>query len=249
VDINWTTFLFEIANFLILVWIVWRFLYRPVRDILDRRSQAIAAEIEKADATRAEADRVRARYESRLKEWQSEKEEALRKLDEEMGRERDARLEALGRQIEERDAAARLLEERRLADLRDEAEKTAAAHGARLAARLLSLAATPDLERRLFDMVLKDLEPEPGAAHESPRAAMDDGPLSVNVASAFEIDAERRAALERVLTDRFGETLTFHYDRDPDMIAGVRISVGAFEWGANLRDELRFFADSANAGH
>jgi len=248
VDINWTTFLFEIANFLILVWIVWRFLYRPVRDILDRRSQTIAAEIEKANATRAEAHQIRERYEARLQEWQTEKEEALRKLDEELTREREARLEALGKQIEERKIAARLLEERRLADVREEAEKTAAAHGAQLATRLLSLAASPELERRLLEMVLKDLAASPAATHESPPVGIDQGPLAVNVASAFEIDAEHRAALECALTDRFEAKLAFHYDRDPGMIAGVRISVGAFEWGANLQDELRYFAESANAG-
>lgn len=248
-DINWTTFFFEIANFLILVWIVWRFLYRPVREILDRRAEAIAAEIAKADATRAEADQVKERYESRLKEWQSEKEAALRKLDEELGREREARLEALGKQIEERTAAARSLEERHLAELRDEAERTGAAHGARLASRLLSLAATPELERRLVDMVVDDLSAPPENGQEGPQAGTGDGPLAVNVVSAFEIDAERCAALERALTGRLGEQLSFRYDRDPEMIAGVRVSVGAFEWGANLRDELQSFADSANAGH
>lgn len=246
-DINWTTFLFEIANFLILVWIVWRFLYRPVREILDRRSQAIAEQIEKANATRAEADQTRERYEARLKEWQTEKEAAFRKLEEELGRTREARLAALAKQIEEREAAARLLEERRLSDLQDEAEKTAAAHGARLAARLLSLAATPELERRLFEMVVKDL-PDGTELPEGQRVAIGEGPQTVSVASAFDIDPDGRAMLERALAARFGDDLVFRYDRDPELIAGVRISIGAFEWGANLRDELHYFAESANAG-
>jgi len=240
VDINWTTFLFEIANFLVLVWIVWRFLYRPVREILDRRSSAIAAEIEQANATRAEADQIRERYESRLSDWQTEKAEAQRRLDEELGHAREARLEALAREIEERAVAARLLEERRLADLQQEAETRAALHGTRLASRLLSLAATPELERRLFEMVLKDLESPPAAAQP-------DRHLAVNVASVFEIDAGQRTALERALKARFGGDLSFRYERDPELIAGVRVSAGAFEWGANLHDELRYFAESTHA--
>ena len=39
---DWTTFALEIVNFLVLVWILRRFLYRPVTDVIARR----AAEVE-----------------------------------------------------------------------------------------------------------------------------------------------------------------------------------------------------------
>jgi len=242
VDINWTTFLFEIANFLVLVWIVWRFLYRPVRDILDRRGKAIADEIAQGNAARAEAEEIRTRYESRLADWQAERQAALRKLEEELRQEREARLKALEAEIEERTAAARLLEERRLADLQDEAEKLAAANGAQLAARLLSLAATPELQNRLFRMALDDLATPPG---DGPPAAGAEPP-SVTVTSAFDIDGAQRKTLEGVLAARFGDNLSVRYETDPALLAGVCISVGAFEWAANLRDELRYFAESSH---
>lgn len=243
-DVNWTTFLFEIANFLILVWIVWRFLYRPVREILDRRSKAIEDDIAAANETRAEADRIRERYESRLTDWQSEKEDARRKFEDELQKERSARLEALAKEIEERTRAARLLEEKRLADQQDEAEKRAAEQGARFAARLLSLAATPELEHRLLDMVLKDVAASAAEPGEDRSGTLGDGPVTVQVTSAFELRDEDRKALERAVADGFGEKLSFHYARDPELIAGVRVSVGALEWRATLRDELHYFAES-----
>ena len=39
-QIDWTTFALEIINFLVLVWILKRFLYRPVLDTLARRRAA-----------------------------------------------------------------------------------------------------------------------------------------------------------------------------------------------------------------
>ncbi len=40
-ELNWTTFALEIVNFLILVWILKRFLYKPVLEAIARRKTAI----------------------------------------------------------------------------------------------------------------------------------------------------------------------------------------------------------------
>ena len=34
---DWTTFVLEVLNFLVLLWILKRFLYQPVLDVLDAR--------------------------------------------------------------------------------------------------------------------------------------------------------------------------------------------------------------------
>ena len=52
--IEWTTFAFEIINFLALVWILKRFLYRPVLDTLSRRRAGV-------ERTLAEAGEIAAR--------------------------------------------------------------------------------------------------------------------------------------------------------------------------------------------
>ena len=44
-EFNWTTFSFEIINFLILVWILQRFLYKPVTNAIARRKAAIESQL------------------------------------------------------------------------------------------------------------------------------------------------------------------------------------------------------------
>ncbi|HQU90423.1 MAG TPA: F0F1 ATP synthase subunit B, partial [Denitromonas sp.] len=50
--IDWFTVVAQLLNFLILVWLLKRFLYQPVLDAIDAREQRIAKELAQADATR-----------------------------------------------------------------------------------------------------------------------------------------------------------------------------------------------------
>ena len=49
-DIDWTTFLLELINFAILVWILKRFLYAPVRRALEARRERAEAALREAEA-------------------------------------------------------------------------------------------------------------------------------------------------------------------------------------------------------
>ena len=42
-ELSWSTFFLEIINFLVLVWILKRFLYKPVMDVIARRREGIEA--------------------------------------------------------------------------------------------------------------------------------------------------------------------------------------------------------------
>ena len=54
-ELDWSTFLLEIINFLILVWILKRFLYRPVLEVITRRREQVEKTLHEAHSLRAEA--------------------------------------------------------------------------------------------------------------------------------------------------------------------------------------------------
>jgi F-type H+-transporting ATPase subunit b len=57
--IDWFTVVAQAVNFLILVWLMKRYLYQPILKALDAREQRIAAELADADAKKAEAQRTK----------------------------------------------------------------------------------------------------------------------------------------------------------------------------------------------
>lgn len=65
-QIDWTTFTLEIINFLVLVWILQRFLYRPVLNALDKRAARMRQQAEDAADARTKAEALKQQYETRL---------------------------------------------------------------------------------------------------------------------------------------------------------------------------------------
>ncbi len=57
--IDWFTVVAQAFNFLILVWLLKRFLYKPILHAIDEREKGIAAQLAEADAKKAEAQEER----------------------------------------------------------------------------------------------------------------------------------------------------------------------------------------------
>ena len=53
--IDWFTVGAQLLNFLVLVWLLMRYLYKPVLDAIDAREQRIAAELATAQKLQAQA--------------------------------------------------------------------------------------------------------------------------------------------------------------------------------------------------
>lgn len=66
ISVNIWAILASLANLLLLTWIVKKFLFKPVKKIVDARRAAIDADYEQAAAARAEAEENRLNYEAAM---------------------------------------------------------------------------------------------------------------------------------------------------------------------------------------
>jgi F-type H+-transporting ATPase subunit b len=242
VELNWTTFSLEILNFLVLVWILQHFLYKPVLDVIAARRAKIEKTLVDAKAIEAGAQALKTQYESRQAEWQQEKDAARAKLAQEIITERGRLTAGLELSLAEQREKARVLEERQRKEWRGATEAEAIAHGAVFAARLLTRVATPELEAKLLDVTLEDLRQFPADRARTLASGTGTANLTANVASAYRVDEERRKTLGSTLAMLLGEKLAIYFSEDPDLLAGIRVNVGSWVLHANLRDELKFFS-------
>ena len=67
-QLDLTSFILELINFAVLVWILHRFLYRPVLAAIDRRRSAVEHTLSEAKAAREQAAAARSEVETRLAE-------------------------------------------------------------------------------------------------------------------------------------------------------------------------------------
>ena len=66
ISVNIWAILASLANLLILTWIVKKFLYKPVKKIMETRRTAIESDYAQAAAARAEAEESRLNYEAAM---------------------------------------------------------------------------------------------------------------------------------------------------------------------------------------
>ena len=243
-ELDWTTFILELINFLVLVWILNRFLYRPVMNVIAQRKAAIKKTLSDAEATRSEAQALQIQYENRLTEWEQEREKARAQLRDEVSVERNRLLEALHTELDQEREKAAAVDQRRMKDFMQQAEVTAIAQGGAFASRLLSRLGGPELERRIIDVVMQDLPRLPDNQTQVIRSTAPATKLPMKVTSAYPLAETQREDLRQACRALAGRDVTCEFLEDRDLIAGLRISFGSWVLRANVQDELSFFAES-----
>ena len=121
-DIDSTSFVLEIINFLVLVWLLKHFLYRPVLDIIGRRQQQIADDLAKAEQARQAAANMVTEYEARSRTMDSERARAREDLGQEIARLRSEKLAMLEAEIAAERGKTAALEKHQSSELRRSSE-------------------------------------------------------------------------------------------------------------------------------
>src|SRR6516165_2753606 len=94
-ELGWPTFVLQVVNFLVLVWLLKRFLYKPVLEAIARRKAGIDQTLREAAEKQNAAEVLASQYQNRLAEWESEKQKMRAELVEEINAQRAQMMAAL----------------------------------------------------------------------------------------------------------------------------------------------------------
>ena len=244
-EFNLSTFVLEIINFLILIWILQRLFYKPLLAVIDKRKQHIDQSLADAKKLHQEADELRSLYENRQKFWMQEKKAALSALHQQIEAEKKTQMDKLQIELEQERQKARVTLTRQQLELQQQAEKQALQNGARFAGLVLQQAAGPELETRLFAMLIDHLEILPEACRLCLQTLEHKKAVTIKLTSVYPFTTELRQQMEKKLGSLISSPANFQYYQDASLIAGVRIDIGAWVLHANLKHELTGFAEIA----
>jgi F-type H+-transporting ATPase subunit b len=234
---DWSTFALQTVNFAILVWLLRRFLYRPVLRLIDARRAEIDKQYAEARSAETKAQEQLATVEAERAGIAAERAAALKE-----GAAQTEAAAAARRGQAERDTAALLDDARKaLAVEREhalaEARRVALDLGMELAARLLGeipmqLRAEASIER-IEQYLARLSKPELDTlARQLPDRAC----LMVVTASALSVETAQnwRSRLQRVL----GDHAAIEFAVDPTLVAGAELhfptTIVRFSWQSAL---------------
>lgn len=245
-DFNVSTFVLEILNFLVLVWILQRLFYQPLLDIIAKRQRNIEQTLANAQQLQQQAEEQRNLYENRQKLWEQERHSAQQTLQAQLEAERARQLAKLHSELTQERQKLTVTWELQQQEQLQQLEQQALKNAARFAAALLQQTACPELERHLFELLITRLPNLPVQCQQYLKTASGAAPITVNIASTYPLNAKQQQALETQLSALTTRVLTFHYHQQPELIAGLRIDIGAWVFNANVQQELIAFAELAH---
>ncbi|MBK5204961.1 MAG: DUF2934 domain-containing protein [Polaromonas sp.] len=236
--IDWFTVGAQVVNFLILVWLLKRFLYRPILDAIDAREKRIAKELADADAKKAEARKERDEFQHKNEEFDQQRAELLVKATIDAKAERQ-------RLLGEARQAADALSAKRQETLRDDARNLNKAISRRAQQEVFAIArkalmdlATTSLEERIVEVFNRRLREMDGKAKAGLGEALKTASEPALVRSAFDLPAEQRAAIQNALNETFSADIPLCFATAPEVVCGIELSTNGQKVGWSITDYL-----------
>lgn len=221
--IDWFTVIAQVVNFLILVWLMKRYLYQPILKALAAREQRIAASLADADAKMAEAVQEREDYARKNTEFDRQRAALLFKAQDEAGSERNRLFEAARNDADTfRDKLQGKLSDEYIR-LRESINHRTRDEVFAIARKTLSDLAGVTLEARMAEVFIARLLGL-GSEEKARLAAVLKSPdMPVVVRSAFELAPAQRAPIEAAIKTTLAGTSPVQFEIVPGLIGGVEL--------------------------
>ena len=242
-EVNWSTFILEIINFLILVWILKRFLYKPIMDSIAARRASIEQGLQEANQKEQTAQALKTQYEHRLEDWATEKQTAREQLHTEIEQERQHLQAQLRADLQQEQEKARVIAAQQAQEQQHHYEQQALQNSVRFTSKLLADFASAELETQLLSRLLEQLKNLPAAERKRLGQALNEHELTATVQTAFPLPETMRTQLQQTLQGIGGRDILCQFEQDSSLLAGARIHLGPWLLQANLQDELQTFAE------
>lgn len=240
--IDWFTFWVQVLNFGLLMFLLQRFLYRPLQGAIEKRQTRLQGQWDEVAQAREEAQREKAAYEADRQNLQQEKITRLQDLHQDIEREREILRQNLRQEMEQLQQQwyGAIAEEKR-AFLALARQKTGEALLHTLT-RVLRDMADVNLDHQmvaLFCQRLATLSPPTRAAlaMEAQQGAI------AHITSAFPLAESEQHQIATSLTALVVQEIACQWQCDPHLLGGVVLRWGGQEMDWSLQSYLNTLAD------
>jgi len=239
--IDWFTVGAQVLNFVVLVWLMKRFLYQPVLDAIAAREKRIADQIAAATAKETLAATERKTFEDKNKAFDEQRAELLGKAT------ADAKAEGQ-RLAEQAQKAAEALAAQRLQSLATQAAHLQQSIAGRAAHEVFAVArktladlADATMEEHMVKVFMQRLSALPPDAMDPFGAALKQATDPALVRSRFELPADQQAAIQNAINVSFSADVPLRFETATDAVCGIELLAGGQKLAWTIDEYLRDF--------
>ena len=236
--INWFTLIAQVINFLVLMWLLKRYLYKPILNAIDKRESKIVAQLKDAEAKKTEALREREEFNKKNVAFDRQKEKLMQKAIAESNTEsqklkEEARKEANGLKAklekdiqEDRANRDQQIAQRIQQEVVDITRKT------------LSDLSSVSLEDQSVHTFIKKINTLDADEKEKFESTLTSGKDPILVQSAFELSTKQQTEIKQSVNVVLGKESQFQFKTVPELIAGIELSANGYKLSWSISEYI-----------
>ena len=244
--IDWFTVAAQAVNFLILVWLLKRFLYKPVLAAIDQREKRIETQLQDAEKRKAEGLQEQTAFQHKNEEFDQQRSALLLQATSAAKTERERLLERARTDSEELRSKLQKSVYDELENLNGKIGTLALQEVFSIARKTLADLADVSLEERITDIFIhrlhemneKQIEQLKAGSHAAPEAAL--------VRSTFELGSPQKTAIAAIVKPIFGEETQIKFETRPDLISGIELTANGQKIAWSIADYLKSLTSSVD---
>ena len=228
-QINWFTVIAQVVNFLILVWLLKKFLYKPILDAIDEREKKIVAQIADAEAKKTEAGIEQAEFRQKNETFEQEKKGMMDKALADTNAAKQKLLNEARNEAE----ALRAKQEKALQDMQKKQENAMAREVQTsvfsIARKTLADLASVGLEEQATNMFIKRLNELKEDEKKQFAEAFKSSSNPVIVRSAFDLPPQQQTAIKDAINNILGSATLFQFQAVPELVSGIELIINGYK--------------------
>jgi F-type H+-transporting ATPase subunit b len=245
--IDWFTVGAQMINFLILVWLLKRFLYKPVLLAIDTRESSIADRTAKSVSMQEEAKKVQDDFIHKSAEFDQTRKDLLVKAHDDANAQHQKLLEQARAEFETlREQQKDTLDRERL-DISREIVKLTCKEVFTVARKTLTDLSSTSLEASMADVLITKIREMNSDDKIHLTDSLKQNSESVVVNSTFELPPAQRGAIKAAVKDAFAFDKEIEFETNPDLVCGIELSTQGYKVSWSISDYLKSLEQSVDA--
>ena len=242
--IDWFTIVAQVINFLVLLWLMKRFLYKPILKAIDEREKRIAEELANAETKKNIAGKQKEEYDLKHEDLNRRSAGILKKAQDEGNAEK---LRLLKDARETADAFSKKRKESLIAEettLREAVSRRTQNEVFALTRKMLTDIAGANLEEQVVGVFIQRLHDLDASKKKAMSSALKKESGKVTVRTALDISSVLRTAIETSIKESFGSQPDVTFESAPDLICGIELCVNGQKVAWSVVDYLSSIEES-----
>lgn len=237
-NINWFTVIAQVINFVILVWLLKKFLYKPVLLAIDEREKKIVTRLEDARQKKEEAKKEQDEFAEKNKQFEAQKKVMMEQAVTDTNLQKDKLLENAKKDVD----ALHTRQQKAIADMEENLQKDIVQKIQKsvfdISRKALKELASADLEEQIVKLFIGRLVELKDEAKKQFTDAFITTSNPVLIQSAFELQQPQQTAIEKAVNDVLGKKIKFEFKTAPEVISGIELSTNGYKLSWSISEYL-----------